>query len=101
MMERCGGGNGIEAPPREEESVTTRATARKWKAALWVVAVQGGGNTMTTWLVARRRSVGGEGGIMCAPKNYSTNSYIATTSTYLFPPFFRYLAHRPWCLLLW
>ena len=37
------------------------------KAALWLEVVQGGGNTMMTWVVARRRSVGGEGGIMWAP----------------------------------
>jgi hypothetical protein len=39
---QCGGGDGDEAPPREEETVTTRATATWRKAALWVVAVQGG-----------------------------------------------------------
>ncbi len=54
-----------------------------------------------TLVAARRQSVEGEGGIMWAPKNYSTNSYVATMSNYLFPPFFGYLAYRPWCLPLW
>ena len=34
---------------------------------------------------------------MGAPENFSTNSYVASTSTYLSPPFLSYLAHRPWC----
>ncbi len=42
---------------QEEEAVTTRASLRYRKAVLWVEAAQGGGNTMTTWVVARRRSV--------------------------------------------
>jgi hypothetical protein len=52
-----GGGNGNEAPPREEETMTTRATARWRKAAPWVEVAQGGDNSMTTWMVARRRCV--------------------------------------------
>jgi hypothetical protein len=46
--------------------VTTRASVRWRKAVPWVKAAQGGGNTMTL-VVARRNSVGGEGGIMWAP----------------------------------
>jgi hypothetical protein len=66
---------------------------RRWEVVVVVVVKR---KWISTMLKKEELVRGGGGGIIVALLNYSTDSYIASMSTYLSPPFLSYLAHRPW-----